>query len=163
MVSWNALCSLPNATPCGHGSPMRRHLFRSIVLAAATGVLAAGAAGCDYSYLQAPTSPSPSTTTTTTTTTTGATGSTTLTYVKDVQPVLASDCVRCHGPSRRDAGVDLSTYANVMRTVSPGNTNSLLVLVTRVGGVMYGQFSGNRSQKATVIHDWVVSSNAAQQ
>jgi cytochrome c553 len=90
-----------------------------------------------------------------------AAGSKTLTYTTDIQPVLATDCVRCHGPSRRDAGVDLSTYASVMRTATPGNASSLLILVTRPGGVMYGQFSGNRSQKATLIHDWIVSSGAA--
>ena len=86
-----------------------------------------------------------------------------MTYANDVQPILASDCVRCHGPSRRDAGVDVSTYAAVMRLVTPGNPNSLLVFVTQPGGVMYGAFSGSRAQKATTIRDWVVSSNAAQQ
>jgi hypothetical protein len=118
---------------------------------------------CDYSYLN-PTSPS--NTTDETTTGGGATGGTTtsaLTYVKDVQPILAADCVRCHGPSRREEGVDVSTYANVMRYVSPGNPNSLLVLVTRSGGIMYSEFSGNRSTKSATIRNWIVSNNAAQQ
>jgi hypothetical protein len=95
----------------------------------------------------------------------GSSGSTSLTYTKDIQPVLSSDCVRCHGPARRDAGVDLSTYTNVMRTVTPGNASSLLILVTRSGGIMNGQFQGGtsaRATKAALIRDWIVSSGAAQ-
>jgi cytochrome c len=91
-----------------------------------------------------------------------ASGSTTLTYTTDVAPILASDCVRCHGPSIRQAGIDLSTYAGVLHVVSPGDANSLLVLATQPNGLMYGQFSGNRSAKSTTIRDWVVSSKAAQ-
>jgi hypothetical protein len=122
-------------------------------------VAAVIASACQYVATPSPTAPTASSTSSSGTTS----GSTTLTYVKDVQPILASDCVRCHGPSRRDAGVDLSTYANVMQTVVAGNANSLLVLVTQPGGLMYGQFSGSQSTKATTIRDWVVSSHAAQQ
>jgi hypothetical protein len=130
-------------------------VLRGEVRGALALVLVALAGGaCDYGA-PAPasaTSPSPVTP-----------GSTSLTYVKDIQPMLASDCVRCHGPSRRDAGVDVSTYANVMRYVVPGSSASLLILVTRQGGIMYGEFRGSASQKAGLIRDWIVSSNAAQQ
>lgn len=87
----------------------------------------------------------------------------TLTYVHDIQPILASDCTRCHGPSRRDAGVDLSTYANVMKVVAAGNAKSILVQVTQPGGLMYSQWNGSGSQKAALIYNWVVSSGAKQQ
>ena len=92
----------------------------------------------------------------------GSTGSTSLTYTKDIQPVLSSDCVRCHGPSRRDAGVDLSTYANVMKTVTVGSASSRLILATRPGGIMYGQFRGSAGTKAGLIYDWIMTSGAAQ-
>jgi cytochrome c len=92
----------------------------------------------------------------------GGTGVTTLTYTNDIQPILASDCVSCHGPARKESGVDLSTYAGVMKTAQPGNANSLLIFVTRPGGLMFGQFSGNGAAKATLIRDWIVSSGAAQ-
>jgi hypothetical protein len=104
----------------------------------------------------------PSTTDTTTTTTTTSTSATALTYTTDVAPILNSDCVRCHGGSNRQAGVDLSTYQNVMREVTAGNAGSILILVTQSGGLMFSQLSGNRLVKATTIHDWIVSSNAAQ-
>jgi len=123
-------------------------------------LFAAATVGCDYSYLQ-PTEPTSTAGDAATAST--PTDRTALTYVKDVRPVLAADCVQCHGPFRRDAGVDLSTYGTVMQTVVPGNANALLILATRRGGPMYGQFSGNASQKATLIHDWIVIANAAQQ
>jgi hypothetical protein len=114
-------------------------------------LVALAGSACDYG---APVSPSP---------VAAAVGSTSLTYVADIQPILASDCVSCHGPARHDAGVDLSTYAGVMRVVVPGNSTSRLILVTRQGGIMYGQFRGSASQKSALIRDWIVSSNAAQQ
>jgi hypothetical protein len=91
-----------------------------------------------------------------------ASGSTTLTYATDVQPILASDCVRCHGPSNHQADVDLSTYAAVRRILTPGDPSSLLIVATQPNGLMFNQFSGNRTAKATTIHDWIVSSGAAQ-
>lgn len=126
----------------------------AVRLALATAV-AGWLAACRY----ATTAPSPSTPASTGSTTSG---STTLTYTADVAPILNADCIRCHGPSNRQAGVDLSTYQNVMRLVAAGNANSILVLVTQPGGLMYGQFSGSRATKAATIRDWVVSSNAAQ-
>lgn len=136
--------------------------FRRLALPAGAMLWAAGMAGitaCNYGVSTTPpTSPS---------TATAASSSdpqtSTLTYVHDIQPILASDCVQCHGPSRRDAGVDLSTYANVMRFVAPGNTRSILVQVTQPGGLMYGLWRGSASQKATLVYDWVVYSNAAEQ
>lgn len=119
-----------------------------------------GSAACEYGV------PAPSSVGTGTSTgsgsSSGSTGSTTLTYTKDVQPLLAADCVRCHGPSRRESGVDVSTYANVMKYVVAGNANSLLVRVTRTNGLMYSEWSGNRAQKAQTVLEWVVSSKAAE-
>lgn len=86
----------------------------------------------------------------------------TLTYTRDVQPILASDCATCHAPSRRSGGIDLSSYAEVMRVVTPGDPNSRLVLATQPGGLMYSQFRGNAAQKAATIRSWVVDSRAAQ-
>jgi hypothetical protein len=73
---------------------------------------------------------------------------------QDIQPILASDCVRCHGY--------LSSYAGTMSVVSPGNPSSTLVTVTRSGGSMYSHLSGDRTAKAALIRAWVVDNNAAQ-
>ena len=78
-------------------------------------------------------------------------------YVQDVKPIMSADCTRCHGGSRPSAGLDLSTYAGVMRVVTAGNTNSALVQVTRSGGLMYSYLSGDRAGKSDIIRQWVAS------
>jgi len=85
-----------------------------------------------------------------------------LTYSKDIAPIMSADCVRCHGPLRRDSGYDLSTYPGVMRAVSAGSASSLLVRVTQSNGIMYGELSGNRATKSATIRDWVVTWKAPQ-
>jgi hypothetical protein len=87
---------------------------------------------------------------------------TTYTYTADVRPILNADCVRCHNSSRHDAGLDVSTYAGVLRALTPGSDASALVRVTQPDGLMYSNLSGDRSGKAGIIYDWVVRSNAAQ-
>jgi len=114
------------------------------------------ACGGGSSSISSPTGPS-----TVAATLTGS-GVSTYTYTTDIKPILNNDCVPCHGPSQRQAGVDLSTYAGVMRVVAAGNGSSVLILVTQPNGLMYGELSGNRSSKAGIIYDWVVHSNAAQ-
>jgi cytochrome c553 len=138
-------------------------MHRGILAAAIAGWLAALAA-CQYGVTTDPTVPSSTSPASSGSSSSASSGTSpsSLTYTTDVRPILASDCVSCHGPSTRAAGVDLSTYAAVMRTVTPGNANSLLILVTRSGGFMYSQLRGNRSQKAATIADWIVKANAAQ-
>ncbi len=134
------------------GSP---RLIGSLLVAGALGL--GGGIACRYTT--AATGPAP------VDSSTGGSGTadtTSLTYTRDVQPILAVDCVRCHGRSRPAAGYDLSTYAAVLRTLSPGNPNSLLIAVTRRGGVMYGAFSGDANQKAATVYNWIVNSGAAQ-
>lgn len=87
---------------------------------------------------------------------------TSLTFSTDVQPLLNSDCVPCHGGSSTNAGVNLSSYAGVMRTVAPGNASSLLVRVSQPGGLMYSQWRGSASAKAETVRRWVVDFNATQ-
>ena len=145
--------------------------MRTTLSIAVVGACCASVASCNYGVPgAAPTAPTTSTTTTSGSTSTPApspspptTPSTGLTYVKDVQPILAADCVRCHGPSRQDAGYNLSTYAGVMRAVTPGSANSRLVTATQPHGVMYLEFSGSESTKSGIIRDWVVTWKAQQQ
>jgi hypothetical protein len=123
----------------------------AIVLAAVTAAASACAGGS-----------SSSTTAPTAVTITG-TGSTTVTYVKDIQPILASDCVSCHSGAQPPAGVNLSTYAGVLSVVTIGSTSSKLIQVTQPGGLMYSMLSGDRTTKARTIYDWIMTSSAAQQ
>jgi hypothetical protein len=121
------------------------------------------AAACGGGGADTGTSPStvttPTTTTTTPTTTTSATAA--LAYNQDIKPILDSDCIVCHGSRVHENSVRLDTYANVMRVVTAGSANSLLVRVTRPGAQMYVNFTGDRAAKAELIRAWVIS-NAAE-
>jgi len=89
-------------------------------------------------------------------------GLSTYTYTSEIRPILASDCISCHGPSQQQAGLNFNTYAGVMGVVTAGSDTSLLVRVTQPGGLMYNNLSGDRRAKAGIIYDWVVNSKAAQ-
>jgi hypothetical protein len=85
-----------------------------------------------------------------------------LTFTADVQPLLNNDCVPCHGGSRTENGYSFTSYAGVMRAVSAGSANSLLVRVSQPGGLMYSQWRGSAAAKAETIRRWVVDFKAAQ-
>lgn len=87
---------------------------------------------------------------------------TSLTYTANIAPILQSDCTPCHGPSTRSGGYDLSTYAGVMRAVTAGNANSVLVRATQPGGLMYSMLRTTASEKSATIRRWVVDFNAVQ-
>ena len=83
-------------------------------------------------------------------------------YTNDVKAIFDADCIRCHNASKHDAGVDLSTYTQVIKTLTPGSASSKLVRVTTSGGSMYNEFSGSRATKAATVRSWVVDNQAAQ-
>jgi hypothetical protein len=87
---------------------------------------------------------------------------TSLTFSTDVQPIINNDCTPCHGAGRQESGYDFRTYAGVMRAVTAGSANSLLVRMTQPGGRMYNEFRGSASTKAETIRRWVVDFNAVQ-
>jgi hypothetical protein len=47
---------------------------------------------------------------------------TAVSYTKDIQPLLKSNCTGCHGGSNPSAGIDLSTYAKVKANASSSNS-----------------------------------------
>jgi len=159
-----AIVSRPHATAAARpllicGLMFRTSLALSLLLAAAMIAAACGGGGADTA-----TSPStvttPTTTTTTPTTTTSATAA--LAYNQDIKPILDSDCIVCHGSRVHENSVRLDTYANVMRVVTAGSANSLLVQVTRSNGIMYPNLTGDRAAKSALILAWVLNNNAAE-
>ena len=119
-------------------------------------------AGCSGSTPTSPTSTTSTTPSSPASTGTSGTGVTTYTYTNDIRPILTSDCTRCHNGSQHEAGYDFTTYAGVLRALTPGNPQSILVLATSSRGVMYPELSGDRAAKSQIFYDWVVTSNAAQ-
>ena len=83
-----------------------------------------------------------------------------LTYVKDLQPVFASDCVSCHNASSPAGGYSMADYASVMKDVRPGDPSSPLVVATQPLGHMFGYFSGDRLMKSSLVYTWVVEYDA---
>jgi hypothetical protein len=79
-----------------------------------------------------------------------------LSYVTDLQPVFATDCVPCHNASSPAGGYSMSDYASVMTRVRPGDAKSPLVLQTQPPGAMFGFFSGDRMMKSSLVYTWVV-------
>jgi hypothetical protein len=112
--------------------------------------------GCGRAGGSFPTAPSSSITVSDPTT------ATSLNYSADVAPILASECTYCHNGSNHNGGVDLSTYGGVLRTLTPGNANSLLIQVTRPGGLMYANFRSTLAEKSATIRRWIVDFNTAQ-
>jgi hypothetical protein len=140
---------------------MRRRLpFLLFLCLIFPGLIATGCGGT--SSPTAPSGDAGSVVGSTSNSTSPAAGVTTYTYTSDVRPILTADCTRCHNGSQHEAGYDFTTYPGVMRAVTPGSADSMLVRVVRTNGTMYPNLTGNRSQKAQVITDWVVSSGAAQ-
>ncbi|MEO8361160.1 MAG: hypothetical protein ABI672_14105 [Vicinamibacteria bacterium] len=85
-----------------------------------------------------------------------------LAYTPDLQPVFASDCLVCHSDRNPLGRYSMSSYAAVLKAVTPGNASSTLVRVTQSNGSMYRYWSGDRAAKAVLTRDWVVTSRAAQ-
>ncbi|MEO8678690.1 MAG: hypothetical protein ABI665_06575 [Vicinamibacterales bacterium] len=113
-----------------------------------------------------PTTPAPTPTPTPTPTpapTPTPTPTVTIAYNQDLASIFQSDCTRCHSGSRPSANYSMSTYAQVMRAVSPGNARSALVVTTQRNASMYRYWSGNAATKADLVRKWVVDNGAAQQ
>lgn len=81
-------------------------------------------------------------------------------YAQDLQPVFASDCVRCHNASSAAGGYSMIDYSSVMKDVRPGDPSSPLVVATQPLGHMFGYFSGDQLMKSSLVYTWVVEFDA---
>jgi hypothetical protein len=83
-----------------------------------------------------------------------------LSYVNDLQPVFASDCVRCHSGSSASAGYSMTDYASVMTAVRTGDASSPLIVETQPLGHMFTYFSGDALRKSSLVYLWIVEYDA---
>lgn len=84
-----------------------------------------------------------------------------LSYVKDVQPVFATDCVSCHNAASAAGGYSVSDFTSVLKDVRAGDASSPLVVETQPLGHMFVYFSGDRLAKSSLVYLWVVEYDAA--
>ena len=85
-----------------------------------------------------------------------------LSYTRDVAPVFAADCVRCHNASSPAGGYSMVDYTSVMKDVRPGDPSSPLVVETQPLGHMFQYFSGDRLVKSSLVYTWIVQFDAAE-
>ena len=83
-------------------------------------------------------------------------------YSPDMPPVFPSDGLVCHSDRNALGRYSMSTYASVLRAVSPGSSSGTLVRVTQANGSMYRYWSVDRQAKANLTRDWVVTNRSAQ-
>lgn len=82
--------------------------------------------------------------------------------MQDIKPILDADCGVCHGTSRPEKGVTVTTYAGVMQQVTAGSASSRLVRETASNGSMYRYFTGDRATKSSRIRSWIVDFKAVE-
>ncbi|MFQ6674088.1 MAG: c-type cytochrome domain-containing protein [Fidelibacterota bacterium] len=96
-------------------------------------------------------------------TVTGPTGKS-LTYVRDIQPILDDRCVRCHGGDVAQRGLNLSTYESAVDSnliIIPGDPTSRIISKTSLRGSMRKYLDS--PGEAEMIHNWVVVDSAAKE
>lgn len=83
----------------------------------------------------------------------------TLSYTNDILPVLQGKCAACHGDENGSAGLQVTTYAALMKggksgvVVIPGEPDqSLLIQLQSRSAPHFGQFS---SQELQLVKDWI--------
>jgi mono/diheme cytochrome c family protein len=86
-------------------------------------------------------------------------------YLRDVKPILAQNCVKCHGPDRRRNGLRLDTAAAARKggdsgpAVTPGDSakSRLILMVTAADGVKPMPPSGTPLDAAQVaiLKAWI--------
>lgn len=97
---------------------------------------------------------------------TGASGgspSASVSFSVDVQPILQSRCVSCHGGAHTNKGLNMTSYTNVMTTgvdapvVVAGNPNGSLLIQMVVQGKMPKNGPLLQPGQIQILTDWVKS------
>jgi hypothetical protein len=86
--------------------------------------------------------------------------SSSVTFSKNIGPLLQKNCTRCHGGSNPRAGLSLDSYTNVLKgsgrpVIAPGNPDSsVLYGLVKSGAMPYG---GPKLADADIqmIFDWI--------
>lgn len=77
-----------------------------------------------------------------------------LTYTADIKEIIDNNCILCHSGANPQGGYDMTTYANVVTRATAGDSSSILVQKSIVGGSMNGFYSSDSDIDRVV--QWVV-------
>ena len=84
-------------------------------------------------------------------------------FAKDIQPILQTTCVSCHGGDRISRGLDMRTYASLITgsqngaVVLPGNADKSLFIQSVESGQMPKRGGPLTSSQISLLVQWVNS------
>ncbi len=91
----------------------------------------------------------------------GAIDPASISFANDVQPLFEQYCVRCHGDSKADEGLNLLTYASTMagsdfgEVIVVGDPDNSLLAQMMVNGEMPKRGAKPNAQEIQLILDWI--------
>jgi hypothetical protein len=86
-----------------------------------------------------------------------------LTYEKDILPIMQRSCVSCHGGTKKRGGLDLRTFAALVRGgdsgtgIRPGKPDDSSLLESIVSGRMPPGRGKLTPAEKQLIRDWIAS------
>jgi uncharacterized membrane protein len=87
-------------------------------------------------------------------------GQASVSFAHDVLPILLANCSRCHGDTTQYAGLNFTTYANVMAYASygivvPGDASNSILFQVIAEGVMPADGSQVPAKDLRTISQWI--------
>jgi mono/diheme cytochrome c family protein len=82
----------------------------------------------------------------------------TVSFARDVLPILQAYCSGCHGTNRQAAGLDFSSYSSLMNgrpVVVPNDPNNSELLQVVIAGIMPRGGNSLSDQQIQTITDWI--------
>ncbi|MFH2039232.1 MAG: c-type cytochrome domain-containing protein [Chloroflexota bacterium] len=82
-------------------------------------------------------------------------------YSKDVAPIFANHCVKCHGSEMQEGQLDLSSYTALMaggksgEIISPGNADNSKLISLVMSGKMPKKGVKLTPDQIRILTDWV--------
>ncbi|HAE59587.1 MAG TPA: hypothetical protein DCG54_08785 [Anaerolineae bacterium] len=82
-------------------------------------------------------------------------------FQNDIAPILDRSCIRCHGGSRREEGLDMRSYATMMSgsdnglVILPGDADGSLLITQVVDGEMPRRAPKLAAEQIKLLIDWV--------
>jgi len=141
---------------------MKKELIIGLTILTIAIVACAGPTAQTFPTLAAPTQPALSASTSPANAATQAqTSNTSVSFAKNVMPILENSCTSCHGVEQMKAGMDMRTYQGLMAgssngpVIVPGNAADSFLVQQVVNGKMPKRGSKLTPEQIKTISDWV--------